>query len=450
MKGEGVVVPAVLIGSARVDLLDHVRMIQGASAWLHGRGAHAPAAFFAVVCLEEAAKCHVLDSCAGHERGMTSVDRREIDSHKKRIALLLRKMRGGDARHGKSPVPDADAVASRLNAIKQLAVYHECAGGGAVTLGGALGAPGLRRVSEILQEVVASGVASLDAVPRSGSGSAESADILLAEVMELSSAVAEPVPIGASGGIPAGDLHAVLQSLENHVAVLDKFAVDLHNGGHYEASIFMSIMSFEEASKHYFLAKCRRSGGGVEADQVDVLRDHSSKLSVFFRDVARYLGDSNVDRHSKPPGKYSIIHPEAFLKLDGLKQLALYFDHMCGRTMTLRKLLGNHTAMVSKYLRDILIGMVSWAIICDGDAENPYRRHNTNPMHYQRYQELVRFKTNPKNEAYDQAMYWIVGRLDCLNDAVRCRDERRCEAELSHILAGLQDQGGRKTHMSQK
>lgn len=449
MRGEGVVVPAVLIGSARGDLLEHVRMIQGASAWLHGRGAHAPAAFFAVVCLEEAAKCHVLDLCAGHGRDMTSKDRREIDSHKKRIAMFLRRMRDGDAGQGGLPVHDPDAVASRLNAIKQLAVYHEYAGGATVTLGGALGAAGLRKVSGLLQGVVAMGVASLDAAPRDGGGHREGTDDPLAEIMELSGAVSGPAPVGAGDGIPAGDLHAVLQSLENHVAVLDKFAVDLHNGGHYEASIFMSIMSFEEASKHYVLARCRRSGGGAGADQVSALRKHNGKLSVFFRDVARYLGDSNVDIHSKPPGRYAIIHPEAFLKLDGLKQLALYFDHICGRTMTLRKLLGSRTAMVSKYLRDILVGMVSWTIICDGDAENPYRRHNANPVHYQRYQELVRFKTNPENEAYDQAMYWIVGRLDCLNDAVRSRDAGRCEAELAHILARLHDQGGRTAHISQ-
>lgn len=438
MRGEGAVVPVAQASRVRADLLDHVGMVREVSAWLHERGDYAPSAFFAVVCLEEAAKCHVLDSCARRGRDMAAEDRQQIGSPKKRTSLSLRKMLDDDA--GWAGM-GADAVAARLDTIKQLAVCYEYVNGGIVTLEGALGVARLRRLSERLQEIAAGGVMSLEAATRGGGNGHGKSGIgpALAEIMELASAVPKDRAHEAGGGMPAGDLPAVLQSLEDHVAVLDKYAVDLHNGGHYEASIFMSIISFEEASRHYVLARCRRQGAGVEGEQVRELRRHNGKLSVFFRDVARYLGDRNVDERSKPPGRYAIIHPEAFLKLNGLKQLAMYFDHMCGRTMTLRGVLGSRTGWVSKYLRDILIGMVSWAIICDGDSENPYRRHNTNPVHYERYQALVRFKTNPKNAAYDQAMYWLVGKLDYLNDAVQARDARKCEAELSHVLARLKD-----------
>lgn len=450
MGGEGIMVPAVQAASAKGGLLDHIRMIQGASAWLHDMGGHAPAAFFAVVCLEEAAKYHVLDSCESHGRGVTAEDRSQIDSHKKRIAMSLQKMRGaartGGAGQASPARPDIDMAASTIDAIRRLAARREYARGAAMTLECALGTSRLRRVSERLQEAVSLAVASLgSATPAEGGNGhghvdcGTGVDPILAEIMEASGEIPEAGVYWDDGGMPAGGMHAVLQSLEDHVAVLDKFAADLHKGGHYEASIVMSIMSFEEASRHYVLARRRRHGGGTGGEQAREAHGHGGNMSVFFKDVAMYLGDRNVDRHSKPPGKYAIIHPEMPLRLDGLKLLALHFDHMCGRAITLRGILGDRTGMVSKYLRDTLAGMASWAIICDGDSENPYRRHNANPVHYQRYQELVKFKTDPENEAYDQGMFWLVGRLDRLSGAARGRDVRLCEAEISQILARLPD-----------
>lgn len=427
------------------DLVAHVRMIHGASMFLYCEGRHAPAAYFAILCLEEMSKLLSLASRHDRGEGVTVGEMEGMRSHEYKTLSLLLHIRAlprqvtPDPRLGGQSSPNYSLVAARLESIKQLVVHHGHVGERMGTLEDALGREETFRLSTHLQHVACQGLLAAEAAAhgrRHGQPDAGTDGRLLA-VLGLSSGI----PLGSrlrGGAVPSGrELDRAIASLEWHVGSLDADAVALHNGGHHEASILMSIMSFEEANRHYVLAKCRRYGIGAAGAQAKGIWSHNSKLSVFLKDVDLYLGDRNADEESRRRGKYSLIHPGALLKLDGLKHLALYFDHVGGRTMTLGGILGPGTGTVSQYLRDILEGMSSWAIICDGDSKDPYRRHNKNPIHYQRYQKLVKFKTDPKNEAYDQGTYWMIGKLDYLNDAIRSRNERQCEAELARIQKHL-------------
>jgi len=447
-----VVIPAGQVGSAMGDLMTHIRMIHDASTFLYCGGSHAPAAYFAILCMEEMSKYLVLASRHGRGKGVSVGDMGGMRSHEGKTLSLLLQMRAllrpntTDARREPRSSPNCSLLAAKLESAKQLVVHHGNVNGSMSTLEGILGMEDLSKLSTRLQRAVCQGLLAMGAATQDGQavarerrrGQADAGvDSLLVAVLGLT----DGVPLGSKlrdGGIPSGaGLDRAIASLEWHVAALDKHAVDLHNGGHYEASIFMSIMSFEEANRHYVLAKCKRHGIGAAGAQARGIWSHNSKLSVFLKDVDSYLGDRNAKGEDRRRGKYNIIHPGALLKLDGLKHLALYFDHVCGRTMTLRGILGRGTGTVSQYLRDILEGMSSWAIICDGDSEDPYRRHNKNPVHYQRYQKLVNFKTSKENEVYDQGTYWIIGKLDYLNDAVKKRDARQCEAMLAQIQRRL-------------
>lgn len=436
-----IAIPAEQVGPAMADLMAHVRLIHGASMFLYCGERHAPAAYFAILCLEEMSKCLVLASRHSGCRGVTVGDMEDMRSHEGKTLALLLRLRGGSQKAS----ANCSLVAARLESVKQLVVHHGNVGGHIGTLEDVLGREDTFRLSTRLQRIACQGLLATESAARGGqaadrgrsSGRAGTGlDGRLVAVLGLT----RRIPVGGlrRGAVPTGGgLYRAIESLEWHVGALDEYAVALHNGGHYEASILMSIMSFEEANRHYVLAKCRRYGTGAAGAQAKDVWSHNSKLSVFFKDVDRYLGDRNACGEARRRGKYNIIHPGALLKLDGLKHLALYFDYMCGRAMTLRGILGHGTGAVSQYLRDILEGMSSWAIICDGDYKHPYRRHNKNPIHYQRYQKLVEFKTNPENEVYDQGMYWTVGKLDCLNDAIRSRNARQCEAELASIQKHL-------------
>lgn len=446
-----IVIPAGQVGRAMGDLRDHILMIHDASMWLYCEGDHSPAAYLAILCMEEISKYHVLDSRKRGGEGVTVGDTCAWRSHRKKILSFLRKMHGISGTNSQDPAggrqcpADYSQVAAKLNFVKQLAVYHEYIGGKAVTLGGLLGRDALFRASTHLQHVACQGVATISAPScgRQGSsgaqdrgGSGGDIDSGIAAVMEALHGV--PAGNGPKGGtgLPLGSLDAILAGLEQHIGDLDICAVKLQRSFHHVASIFMSIISFEEANKYHVIARRRRRGQAVTAKDMGLLADHKAKLTAFLDDVSRYQEGQNRVAATGPTRRYHTVDPWALWGLNGVKQVSMYFAHIRGRTVTLERLLGFGPGAMALYLRKTLMGMVSWAILCDGDTDDPYTVHGTNPVHARRLKALVDFKTDERCREFDEEMYYMIGLLDGLNGAMWRHDEALCEETLS-IIEGI-------------
>ena len=446
-----VVIPAAQVDAAMSDLREHIRMIHGSSTWLYCEGKHSAAAYFAILCMEEMSKHHKLGLRKREDKAVTVEDMRSAYSHRKKIFSFLCKMGGTSGTvgqclgHKSQCSPNYSLAAAKLNFMKQLAVYHELVQGGVITLEGVLGRDNLFKVSTHLQHIACQGVAAMDEEAGIWKGTREiqepacpgrGIDGALAKVMELACNVPTGNPLMDGVVLGRQSLDSVLKSLEWHIGELDILAVMLHNSWHHAASIFMSIMSFEEANKYHVIARCRRRGDAVSKGDIEPLLNHKTKLTVFLKDVSDYQKRQNAKAGTRPTRKYHTIDPWALWRLNSLKQISMYFTHVCGRTTTLERLLDLGAGGVSTYLRKTLLGMISWAILCDGDTDDPYTMHGTNPVHAKRLKKLVDFKTDEEYRAADGEMYYAIGLLDCLNGAIGRHDAELCEETLS-IIEGI-------------
>jgi len=440
--GEGAtVIPLGEIGGALDGLLAHIRMTQKAAKWLGKEGYHAASVYFSILCLEEISKYHVISGCRGEGRGVLRKDMEAVAAHRKRLCKFwdstvscLCTSAGSGKRRGRG-IPAGKDVGAALSRVKEMAVYFEFADGGADTLEGRLGAQRLTEMSGLLKSLAAQGIQVMWSRASAGGGPQRvqhldpRADMCadMSRVMEIAS-MPERVAYGKDDVvIPLGHLDPVLDALWDHIAILDKIAHMLYRKKHDSASIFLSIISLEESAKYYLLAKSRRQRKDVLGSDLRALKTHKTKLSVFFKDVSNFLGDRN---RTADPSTYVVVHPKAFLKLNGLKELAIYFNYAHGGTMTLRALFDRATGNFSRYLRMTVQGLSSWMIMCDGDHENPYRRHNRNAAHYGRYKMLEEFM---KNRREVEGMYYVIGQLDCLNSALRRHDPRACKKALAEL-----------------
>lgn len=443
---EDIAIPAAQVKFAMAGLREHIRTIHEAAMWLYCEGHHAAASYFAILCMEEISKHHLFSSRRG--KGVTMGDMEGMKSHKRKIFLFLLRMGalshpGAAGTHHKPRfMANYSLVAARLNTIKQLAVYHEYMGGRAVTLEGLLGRDRLFRVSTRLQRIACQGLASMGSTTCRGQDSPidrgdeydrGGIDACLTALMRIAHDVPASIPHKDGIVLARGNLSHALSGLEWHIGALDDLAARLHNSGHHGAAIFMYIMSFEEANKHYVVAKCRRHDCDVKKADMKILRKHYSKLSVFFRDVEAYQKIHSIDKDTNPTEKYHTVDPDALMRLDGLKKLSLYFNYMCCGTITLRCVANFVPGGVSTYLDKILRGMVSWIILSDGNSEDPYDVHDTNRMHVIRLKKYVDFKMDVANREYDEFMYHEVGLFDELNGAMEKRDVDRFAKVLTEI-----------------
>jgi len=446
-----VVIPAGQVSSAMSDLCGHIRAIHAASTYLYCEGSHAAASYFAILCLEEISKQHKLDLRRRCGKGVTLGDMQGWYSHRKKIHAFLRNMhdasgaRDAGTCEGGERSTNYSPVAAKLNFMKQLAVYHEYLGGTPATLEGMLGRDAMIRASMHLQRVTCQGIAAMGAMRRGGQGLRKGRDAgqpnpgidaSLAAIMELAQGV--PITNPPKDGVVLAhkSLGSTLGSLWQHIGDLDILAVKLHNSNHHAASIFMSIISFEEANKYYAIARCRRSGNDVCKADMAPLLDHKAKLTVFLNDVMRYQERQNAGRGATATGKYHVVNAEGLLRLNGLKHISMYFTHVCGRTVTLERLIDLGSGGVSTYLRKLLMGMVSWAIMCDGDSDDPYKMHAVTRTHAQRLKALVDFKEEERCRGAEEYTYYLIGLLDCLNSAICRHDARRCGETLA-LIEGL-------------
>ncbi|MDD9810079.1 MAG: AbiV family abortive infection protein [Thaumarchaeota archaeon] len=435
-EGEAVI-PLGETDGALDGLLAHIRMTQKASKWLD-RGEHlAVSVYFSILCLEEIAKYCVIADCKSEGRGVFREDMGSIGTHEERIRVFWERVAAGS---GTRPDPGASAgrnVATALSGAKEAAVYFGFARGAADTLEGRLGAHGLAEMSGLLKSLAAQGIQAmrLRADARKSTRHAGLLDLQasmradMSRIMEIAVAPERTAHQKDDVVIPLDHLDLALESLEDHIAVLDRTAHRLYKKRHDAASIFLSVISLEECAKHYLLAKSRRQKRAVLGRDLRALRTHKTKLSVFFKDVSLFLGDRN---RTNDPNTYAMINPKAFLKLNGLKELAIYFNHAGGVTMTLRGLFDRATPNFSHYLRRTAQGLASWMIICDGDSENPYRRHNMRDVHLRRYQLFTEFMTGPKRREID-GMYYVIGQLDRLNSALRRHDAQTRQDALAKV-----------------
>lgn len=436
--GAETVIPPGEIDGALGGLLAHIRMAQRASKWLAREECLAASAYFSILCLEEIARHLVMSGRRGSEGGVLREDMDAVASHEKRLCVFWDMAVAGSVAPPGAGSPEGRRVASALSGAKEAAVYFGFAGGSADTLEGRLGAQRLDEASRLLRSLVAGGIREMLARAEEGCGSRRAAHpdpqagmrAGMARVMEIIKAPERATPGKGEAVIPLVHLDHALEALWDHAAVLDKIAHMLYKRGHDAASVFFSVISLEECAKYYILARFRRRQEGVLGRDLPALRTHKTKLSVFFKDVSDFLGDRN---RTADPHTYAIIHPKAFLKLNGLKEMAIYFNYAAGGTMTLRELFGRATRDFSHYLRKTVQGLASWMILCDGDYENPYRIHINSPVHLKRYRLFEEFMTSKRHEKFRDGMYHMIGQLDCLNSALRRHDARACQNALAEI-----------------
>ena len=461
---ERVVIPLDQIVPAQKALQEHVKVLYNDAKWLkkhvevlyedgkrlENHDFYSISVLFFILCMEEIAKFYVMAKCKSDNRDVTVGDMQPLYDHKTKIEMFLQNT---DDSFRSTETLSATAldyahIATTLNSIKKRAVYFEHKNSHAVTLESILGSKQVSNIAFLLHKALSHGISTMQAHFDSKSVSNNTqtfaqngADFrrILVRVMTIAQALQTDNALDTDTAIPKEDFDIALESLEDHIAVLDKIAALLHNDQRSEASIFMSIISFEESVKHYLIAKCRREKRDVSYRMLIDLEDHKKKLKAFFKDVSDALGESNKQENSKNESEYAIIHPKAFLKLNGVKQLAVYFNYLDNKTFSLKDIFDDKTTAISHNLRMNIQGMISWMIICDGDSKAPYKRHNPNPAHYQRYQDFCKFRTDPKNDVHNQMIYYIMGLLNCLNCAVRDCNTSQCNAILSKICKYIRD-----------
>jgi len=115
-----IAIPVGHIRPAMDDLMAHVRLIHEASMFLYCESRHAPAAYFAILCLEEMSKCLVLALRLGRGEGVTVGDMGGMRSHEGKTLSLLLRLRGAPSQAS----PNCSLVAAMLESIKQLVVQR--------------------------------------------------------------------------------------------------------------------------------------------------------------------------------------------------------------------------------------------------------------------------------------------------------------------------------------
>lgn len=430
-SGDDIVIPPELVGEAMEALCGHIEGIHGSARWLGKNGHHEASIYFSVLCMEEISKHHAMSAHRGE--GVTSRDI-ELDHAAKVAGFLDAAVPPAGDGPGCQGLPPGQEMASTLCDIKERAVYFGPAGGAASTLGGLLGEGPLEAVSDLLLSVTGQAVASLQG--RAGAGRdgtvagspppRKGMRACLAEVMAIVGAPLAGTTPG-DGEIPHCRLDAVLHDLEYHLGDLAKATHGLHEAGHEAASVLLAVITLEEGARYYLLAKCRREGRNVGAKELHDMRTHKKKLSEFFKDVARALGEKN--KRGEGEG-YVVLDPHYYVNLNGVKELAAYFVHIAGETMTLEGILGGSARDLAEYVNESVQGIISWMVVCDGDSNDPYMIHNKNPAHFERYERLARFRTDPENSVPWDGWYAMVVLLKCLNDEVRSLHSKGCKARL--------------------
>lgn len=440
----GVVIPPGDIEGAKSALLGHACMIQGAARWLYDNGYHAASVYFSVLCLEEISKHCTLSGCEDRGRGVTKADLRGSHDHRAKLSRSLGSIAQA-ARHAKSrtAAPNAGLLAGEKTAdalvrAKERALYFDFGGGSVRTLEALLGPEGTKRASGLLLPVVALGIGAMRprgaALPEhGGGGSQDPQEGALPGLAQLAAMLDKPGE-GATRGkdplIPHWHLDTALLCLVDHLGDLAKITHELHAGGHEAASVFMGIMTIEEGSKHYLLAKCRRDGRSVTRKDMRDMRDHKEKLAVFFRHVARALGEENIDRET---GGFRILDPGSLTRLHDVKKLAIHFVHMGGETVTLDAIFGDSMTNLADYVNQTAQWIISWMAMSDGDAGSPYARHDPNPIHYERYERFGRLVDDPENAAQYRGWSEMTRLLKALNGSAQNHDVGGCKAALAAI-----------------
>ena len=442
---ERVVIPVSQIDHAQKALNDHIMVLHRDAKWLKRHDYPATSIFFFILCMEEIAKSYVIAECKGDDRDVTKKDMQRLYSHPDKIKIFLEKTSGvlDELMHPKTlpaTMMDYGQISKKLDYTKQRAVYYEYNDGNAATLESIWGSD-VSHVALLLQKATKQGICAINAhlelKPVSNMTQMISQDTddfhtILDQVMDYAQALQVGNAPDADIAIPKEVFDTVLPSLENHIGDLDEVAAKLHASQHLEASIFMSIMCLEEGAKYYLIAKCRRQKCDVSSERLKDLENHEDKLGEFFKDVSRALGKRNMPDKSNPP-KYLLLHPKAFLKLNGVKQLALYFNYLDNTTLSLKGILGYKMADISHHLRILIQGLTSWMITCDGNSKDPYACYSKNPVHRQRYDRFDGYMTHPKTRETVDDNYYLMGLLNYLNRAARKYNTSHCNVILSEI-----------------
>lgn len=417
------------------ELRVHIGRIQESAVWLGDNGHHEASVYFSILCMEEISKHHVMS-------GRSGVGVREEDislDHAEKVAGFLDvhapPTHEGAGSPGGAPGQEA---ASALCELKERAVYFGPGSGAASTLEGLLGAGSMEAVSGLLASAV--GQAALSLPPQAavgmahqGAGSPHARASARADIARVMATVQGPLagaPPGVGAGIPHCRLDSALRGLEWHLGDLAKAAHELHAAGHESASIFMAVIALEEGARYYLLSRCRREEKSVECGDLWDMRNHKKKLSEFFKDVDRALGEKNKGGEG---GGYVVLDPHYYVKLNGVKELAAYFAHMDDETVTLEAILGDGVRNLAEYVNQNVQGIVSWMVVCDGDSRDPYRIHNRNPVHLERYERFCRFREDPENAECWDGWYCMVGLLKDLNDEVRNLNVKGCKTRIAAI-----------------
>ena len=450
---ERVVIPVGQIANAQKALQEHVKVLYKDAKWLKKHDCPSISILFFILCMEEIAKFYVMDECKGENRDVTKKDMKPLYGHKGKLQIFLQNtsgLRDGLKRAESLPsdVLDYGQIAEKLESMKERAVYFEHKNGFTITLESILGPKQVSNIAVLLQTALTQGISvmnmHLNSKPVLNKKQLfAQTEVKFQYVLRRVMANAQSLQVGnvleTDIAIPKEDFDIALNSLEDHIDVLSTIAITLHKKKHPEASIFLSVICFEESTKHYIIAKCRRKQCDVSNKLLRDLEKHNMKLSAFFNDVEDSRDERNRSKNSTEKTEYNVIHPQAFLKLDGVKQLAVYFNYLDNTTFSLRGISGHRMSSLSYFLCRVIPGMASWMIMSDGDSDNPYRRHNRNPAYYERYNLMVAFLSNPKNTVFKNGTYYIMGLFDYLNDALRNYNVSQCRTQLAKICKHIKD-----------
>lgn len=436
MSGAAEIVPPGDVGEARRGLSNHVIMIQEAAKWLEANEYHAASIYFSVLCLEEISRHHVLSACEREGRGVTREDTRVLYDHRKKLARFL------DGAVPAVPpgagLPTSKEMADVLVRAKEGALYFDFGGGKEKTLEALLGIEGTKKASRLLGSVVEQGVLAMrqhgDAAQGSrgvrGKDARPDMRAALAELMEVLEGSEKGMAGRADIMIPKGHLDTVLSCLAWHLGDMAKITHELHSGRHESASVFMGVITIEEGSKHYLLAKCRREGRDVLRKDMREIRAHKKKLAAFYIYVVRSLGEENIYSDT---GEYRVLDPNSRIHLHDVKKMAIHFVRMAGETMTLEAIFGSSVRNLAAYVNETAQWVISWMAMNDGDSEDPYMRHDPNPVHHERYEQFGRLMDDPENVAQYYGWVKMTGLLKELNDACEGHDVEQCATRLAAI-----------------
>lgn len=435
-----VIAPGDIEGAKRA-LLGHAEMVQGVAGWLEDNGYHAASVYFSVLCLEEMSRRQILSECEG--RGVTVADLGDAYDHRAKLARFLDCAAQAGRRAGNRPaaqdadLPASGEMADALIRAKERALYFDFGGGSMKTLEALLGADATKRASGLLRTVVERGISAMrpdgaSADARNGASQDPKEDVRpsLAKLMVVLGKLEEGAARGASPLIPHGHLDTALFCLEDHLGDLAKITHELHARRHGAASVFMGVMTIEEGSKYCLLTKCRRERRGVTRKDMREMRDHREKLKVFFKYVTRALGAANID---KDTGEYRILDPNSLITLHDSKKLAIHFAHMGGEAITLDAIFGTRVTNLADYVNETAQWIISWMAMNDGDVDDPYARHNRNPVHLERYERFGRLVEDPENAVQYHGWFQMTRLLKRLNDAAQNHDAAGCKSALAAI-----------------